>query len=152
MDYYQQTIMRRTRFPGNRHGLVCRKPKPSEVICGERMKIKPKVARLASAGDELKLLLFLAAHNVLRGRRLVEFQFYHPTARSVRLSGTLGVTPDETFPLEHLGSGAWLARLLLPYGRYEYHFLVDGERRADPLATEFRQGASGEINSVLVVE
>lgn len=87
-----------------------------------------------------------------RKRCVVDLQFYHPTAREVHVVGKFGEGKDQAISLEHLGSGAWVARLILPPGRYTYHFLADGEWRSDPLATEVSYGPYGEVNSVMVIE
>ncbi len=86
-------------------------------------------------------------------RRLVDFQLYHPKkARSVKVVGNFSEGCTDTVPLEHLGGGAWVARLLLPPGRYEYHFMVDGRRRPDPLAVHVVQTQAGVLNAVVRVE
>ncbi len=45
--------------------------------------------------------------------------------------------------------GQWRKRLSLQPGRYEYKFIVDGDWRADPDASENVQNEFGSLNSVL---
>jgi 1,4-alpha-glucan branching enzyme len=83
--------------------------------------------------------------------RLVDLQFYHPLARSVRVAGSFSGGQARSLPLQHLGGGAWVARLRLAPGKYQYHFLVDGERKPDPLATELVEDRRGQVSSVMAV-
>ncbi len=84
--------------------------------------------------------------------RLVDFQLYHPNAKSVQVTGNFLAGNAQAVPLEHLGGGAWLARLLLAPGLYEYHYIVDGRRRPDPVALHVVERESGVTNSVMRVE
>jgi 1,4-alpha-glucan branching enzyme len=45
----------------------------------------------------------------------------------------------------------WEKRLVLPAGRYEYKFIVDGRWTTDPLSTEDRPNTMGSMNSILRV-
>ncbi len=102
--------------------------------------------------DPGKRIGLWVARSSSRRRCAVDLQFYHPTAREVRVVGKFGEGADQAIWLEHLGSGAWVARLILPPGRYVYHFLADGEWRPDPLATDVSYGPYGEANSVMVIK
>ena len=56
-------------------------------------------------------------------------------ANSVKLVGDFNNWGGEPVELHHASNGAWTASVPLTNGRYEYAFIVDGERWvADPLA------------------
>jgi hypothetical protein len=56
-------------------------------------------------------------------------------AKSVKLVGDFNNWGGEPVELDHTASGTWTASVPLTNGRYEYAFIVDGERWiADPLA------------------
>ena len=111
---------------------------------------KPLPARLAPA-NLLRPIRFLANATTPAKRHLVDFQFYAPGAKSVKVVIGLSGSLIREFSSDHLGGGAWTLRLLLTPGRYEYHFLVDGEWRPDPLAPQFL-GHAADKNSTITVE
>jgi 1,4-alpha-glucan branching enzyme len=49
-------------------------------------------------------------------------------------------------------AGLWEKRLLLPVGRHEYKFIVDGNWLHDPEARENVRNGFGSLNSVLEVQ
>ncbi len=53
-------------------------------------------------------------------------EFVDPEARAVFVSGTFNHWRSNGTPMTHLGNGRWAKELLLPPGRYEYRFLVNG--------------------------
>jgi hypothetical protein len=48
--------------------------------------------------------------------------------------------------------GAWRATVILPFGRHQYLFVVDGELREDPDCCERVPNSLGRLNMVRVVE
>ncbi len=50
-----------------------------------------------------------------------------------------------------VGDGKWIKRLVLPPGRYEYRFVVDGQWLDDPAAKETVPNPLRGVNAVLVV-
>jgi Glycogen recognition site of AMP-activated protein kinase len=82
----------------------------------------------------------------------IELTFYAPEARVVQLAGTFNDWSPEKTPLEPTGSGAWVARLKLKSGQYEYRFVVDGVWTNDPEAPQSAPNPYGQSNSVLKVE
>jgi hypothetical protein len=83
---------------------------------------------------------------------LVRLVVLQPDARMVQVAGDFnGWNPART-PLEQLSSGAWTVTLPLTPGRYEYMFVVDGDRWvADPFAAEQNDDGFGSRNAVLEV-
>lgn len=93
-------------------------------------------------------------HKVEEG---VLFQFYAPSAKIVYLVGDFngwghpvnGVVKDPSAAMEDPdGDGIWTKVLKLPPGRYEYKFVVDGDRWYTDPANEM---VSSYGNSVIIV-
>jgi 1,4-alpha-glucan branching enzyme len=83
---------------------------------------------------------------------LVRLVVVQPGARVVQAAGDFnGWNPSRT-PLEQTADGAWTVTLPLEPGRYEYQFVVDGERWiGDPFAVEQSNDGFGSRNAVLDV-
>jgi hypothetical protein len=86
------------------------------------------------------------------GGRQVNFEFFDPRAASVSVAGAFNACGLQVIPLRKRGAGEWGLRMVLEPGRYEYHFLADGQRRPDPTATQQVTNLCGGLDSVLVVE
>lgn len=83
---------------------------------------------------------------------LVRLVMLQPGARSVQAAGDFNGWDPASTPLEPTTSGAWTVTLRLEPGRYEYMFVVDGERWvADPFAIEQADDGFGARNAVLDV-
>ena len=82
---------------------------------------------------------------------VVRFEIIEPEAREVFLTGSFNNWHATATPLLNLGGGSWVKDLALPPGRYEYLFVVDGEWRPDPAATESVTNVYSGFNSVRVV-
>jgi 1,4-alpha-glucan branching enzyme len=81
----------------------------------------------------------------------VRIDFHDEHAQQVSLAGTFNDWRPDAAPMLSLGDGRWVKELMLPPGRYEYLFVVDGEWRPDPAAVEQVLNAFGTRNSVLEV-
>jgi hypothetical protein len=83
---------------------------------------------------------------------LVRLVVVQPGARVVQAAGDFnGWNPSST-PLEQTADGAWTVTLPLEPGRYEYQFVVDGDRWiGDPFAVEQSNDGFGSRNAVLDV-
>lgn len=81
----------------------------------------------------------------------VRLEFFHPQARQVQLAGSFNDWRPRATWMISLGSGRWVKELLLPPGRYEYCFVVDGVWLPDPRAEESTRRADGRVTSILVV-
>jgi hypothetical protein len=82
----------------------------------------------------------------------VHFKFFDAEAASVSVAGTFDGLQEQIIPLRKTGAGQWRLQMSLLPGRYEYHFVVDGQGRTDPLATRLVTNCCGGFNSDLVVE
>jgi hypothetical protein len=84
--------------------------------------------------------------------RQVTFEFIDAEAASVSVAGTFSTGRPQIVPLRNVGGGEWCVQILVEPGRYEYHFLVDGQCRPDPTAAQQVTNLCGGVNSLLVVE
>jgi hypothetical protein len=100
----------------------------------------PEIATAPAAGPEVP------------ARVLVRLVVVQPGAQMVQAAGDFnGWNPTQT-PLEPTANGAWTVTIPLEPGRYEYQFVVDGERWiADPFAVEQNDDGFGSSNAVLDV-
>jgi 1,4-alpha-glucan branching enzyme len=81
----------------------------------------------------------------------VYLEFVHSRARQVAIAGSFNDWRPAVTPMVSMGRGWWAKGLVLPPGRYEYRFVVDGQAMPDPNAAESTPTRNGELNSVLVV-
>ena len=72
-----------------------------------------------------------------------------PQASLVCLAGSFNDWHPTDFPLSRSANGRWSKELMLPPGRYEYLFVVDGQWRQDPNAGEHSPNPYGGTNCVL---
>ncbi|HEY3449938.1 MAG TPA: hypothetical protein VGK67_26535 [Myxococcales bacterium] len=80
----------------------------------------------------------------------VRFTLSAPEARRVELAGSFNQWGERKIALARGDNGAWNATVELPRGRYEYAFLVDGQRFvADADAADFAEDGFGNKNAVL---
>ncbi|MCF7816307.1 MAG: isoamylase early set domain-containing protein [Kiritimatiellales bacterium] len=81
------------------------------------------------------------------------FELHAPGADRVELLGTFNNWKSGDIVLNGPdASGHWTADVMLPEGRHEYVFLVDGERWvADPKAATHRPDGFGRVNTVIKV-
>ncbi|MBI3912539.1 MAG: isoamylase early set domain-containing protein [Armatimonadetes bacterium] len=89
-----------------------------------------------------------AATGASDGKKRVMFRLEAPEARQVALAGSFNDwRPDATL-LQKDTRGTWRTQLSLPQGCYEYRYVVDGEWRDDPSATEFAPNPFGGSNCI----
>jgi hypothetical protein len=74
-----------------------------------------------------------------------------PSARKACIAGSFNDWNPCATPMLPLGDGKWAKELMLPPGRYEYRFVVDGQWEDDPQTTELIPNVFGTANAVLVV-
>lgn len=83
----------------------------------------------------------------------VQFIYYAPEAREVKLAGDFNLWNAEANPLENSRhDGFWSSILKLSPGVFEYKFVVDGEWKLDPSNPRRKQNELGALNSVVEVE
>jgi 1,4-alpha-glucan branching enzyme len=81
----------------------------------------------------------------------VVLSLFDPEAKRVCVAGAFNNWSPEATPLREAGDGNWVVRLTLRSGQYEYGFVVDGQWREDPGASQRASNPYGGFNSVLVV-
>ena len=84
-------------------------------------------------------------------RRRTIFSLEAPDANQVLLGGDLNQWKENAHPMKKDDSGVWKKTLVLPPGRFEYKFLVDGRWRNDPKNVQTCANCFGTYNNVLVI-
>ena len=69
----------------------------------------------------------------------------------VYIAGTFNGWDPVANPMEPDGNGFYIARLVLPAGRHEYKFLVDGAWHLDPTCAQCVPNAFGSQNHVIEI-
>jgi 1,4-alpha-glucan branching enzyme len=83
---------------------------------------------------------------------LVRLVVVQPEARTVEAAGDFNGWNPALTPLEQTSNGAWTVTIPLQPGRYEYMYVVDGQRWiVDPFAAEQNDDGFGSQNAVLEV-
>ena len=84
----------------------------------------------------------------------VRFTFYSTRVNSVAIAGSFNNWSSTADPLfDREGTGMWTIMLPLTSGRYEYKFVIDGEKWiSDPGNSDLVDDGFGGNNSVIVVE
>ena len=102
--------------------------------------MSPSRDRLASRGQD-------------PDRMPVVFTLRLPEANSVSIMGTFNQWNPKGFDLRYdREKGVWSIALLLPAGRHEYAFLVNGKEMVpDPQAHLYQDDGFGHRNSVLIL-
>jgi 1,4-alpha-glucan branching enzyme len=70
--------------------------------------------------------------NELKATRSTRFSCSAPRANAVFLAGSFNAWKPNVTPMTKDAKGNWSMALMLPPGRYEYKFLVDGRWCCDP--------------------
>jgi hypothetical protein len=81
----------------------------------------------------------------------VTFALLEPHAQRVSLCGGFNAWSSDATPMNRQNGGLWETSLVLPPGRYEYKFVVDGQWLPDPNAQEQTFNGHGTLNSVIEV-
>ena len=84
----------------------------------------------------------------------VRFTFYSTKVNSIAIAGSFNNWSSTADPLyDRDGTGMWTIMLPLTEGRYEYKFIIDGEKWVfDPGNNEMVDDGFGGNNSVITVE
>lgn len=91
------------------------------------------------------------SRNTTNPTRLVELVASFPGAESVCIAGTFNDWHPQVTEMINVGGDRWAKALSLPPGRYEYRFVVDGQWRDDPTASDKVVNPFGTSNAVLNV-
>jgi 1,4-alpha-glucan branching enzyme len=86
------------------------------------------------------------------GKRRIRFECSAAPGSEVCVAGSFNDWDPAATPLRETDSaGLYRRNLLLPPGRYEYKFVVNGTWCVDPLCTHWQANDLGSLNSVLEV-
>jgi len=83
--------------------------------------------------------------------KLVEFRISAPNANWVGVAGDFNSWNPASLTAKKDRNGLWKATASMPYGTYEYKFVVDGNWILDPKCSRRSTNNLGSENSVLVV-
>ena len=82
----------------------------------------------------------------------VRVEVVHPHAKEIFLAGSFNGWKPHANPLKVQDHGLWVAEFELPFGCYEYRFVIDGRWTSNPHAPQFARNPYGSFNSILPVE
>lgn len=82
-------------------------------------------------------------------RRRVTFSFEAVEAKEVILMGDFNKWNSKTHSMKNDENGRWNKTVIIPPGKYEYKFLVDGHWKEDPQNDQTCPNCFGTPNSVL---
>ena len=82
----------------------------------------------------------------------VKFILLEPGEHHVVLSGDFNGWATDTMFMNRNTEGIWEIPIVLPPGRYQYKFVVDGHWIPDPLSPENVWNRHGTLNSVIEVK
>ena len=92
------------------------------------------------------------AHSPLRTDRGVEFTCFAPNAQYVELVGDFNSWKPKQIQMETQSkNGLWYKTLLLPEGKYQYRFIVDGNWIHDENNDQTEHSPYGGYNSVVLI-
>ena len=82
-------------------------------------------------------------------RKRVSFSIEAPIAEEVILMGDFNKWDTKTHPMKNDGNGSWNKTVIIPPGKYEYKFLIDGKWSQDPRNNQTCPNCFGTVNSIL---
>ena len=82
-------------------------------------------------------------------RRKVHFSVESARAREVFLMGDFNSWNPKAHPMKSNGNGLWVKSVIIPPGKYEYKFLIDGDWKEDPGNEQTCPNCFGTMNSIL---
>ena len=85
-------------------------------------------------------------------KRKVTFTLTAPDAKEVFLVGDFNNWDEKKHPMKKDEGGRWKKDIIVPPGRYEYKYLVDGKWEIDPANKKVIQNRFGTLNNVILVE
>jgi 1,4-alpha-glucan branching enzyme len=80
------------------------------------------------------------------------FRIEAPGAQQVLLIGEFTNWQERPIPMIKGVDGAWRATVILPQGRHQYLFILDGNLCEDPNCSERVPNSTGGLNMVRVVQ
>ncbi len=84
-------------------------------------------------------------------RRKVTFSLENAEANGVFLIGDFNKWNPKTHPMKSDGNGTWVKDVIIPPGKYEYKFMVDGQWKEDPQNEQLCPNCFGTYNNIINV-
>ena len=84
-------------------------------------------------------------------RKKASFSIEAPVANEVILVGDFNKWDPMVHPMKKGGNGFWTKSIMIPPGKYEYKFLIDGDWKEDPGNEQTCPNCFGTLNSILNV-
>lgn len=84
-------------------------------------------------------------------RNKVTFSITAADAKEVYVLGDFNRWQPNALPMKKEKDGVWEGNVVLPQGRYEYKFLVDGQWMCDPMNEQVCENCFGSLNNVVDV-
>lgn len=84
--------------------------------------------------------------------RKYRFVYRDLKAQKVYLVGNMNQWNSYSHPFEYKGNGLWEIEIRLLKGNYEYHFIVDGKWKKDPINSQTKENALGRSYSYFEVK
>lgn len=81
-------------------------------------------------------------------RQKITFSFESSNAKEVILMGDFNNWNPKKHPMKKDDNGKWTKAVLLPPGKYEYKFLVDGQWKEDPHNERICPNKFGSCNNI----
>ncbi len=85
------------------------------------------------------------------GKKRVVFTLNEPSASEVCIVGDFNGWSPSKHKMKEKQNGIWEKTIVVPSGRYEYKFVVNGEWQNDPGNDQLVPNTYGSMNNVLVV-
>jgi 1,4-alpha-glucan branching enzyme len=82
-------------------------------------------------------------------RKKAFFSIEAPTAEEVILMRDFNKWDTKVHPMKNDGNGFWSKTVVIPPGKYEYKFLIDGDWKEDPRNVQTCPNCFGTLNSIL---
>jgi 1,4-alpha-glucan branching enzyme len=81
-------------------------------------------------------------------KRKVTFSMNSSDAEEVILVGDFNNWNPKKHPMQKDRNGMWVKTVIIPHGKYEYKFLVDGQWKEDPQNDQASLNCFGTYNNV----
>ena len=85
-------------------------------------------------------------------RKRVTLTLEAPHAKRVHLMGDFNQWNEKKHPMKKESHGLWKKIIMVPPGRYEYRFLVDGQWQNDPANDQICANCFGSTNNILEIK
>ena len=82
-------------------------------------------------------------------KRRVEFKLLAPEAREVLLTGSFNQWSENSDPMRRDKTGTWKKVKMLPQGKHQYKFIVDGSWMLDPTCCDTVPNQYGTEDNVI---